>query len=113
MTRRVKANEQLMAAPKVEWSHRYNRPRQSAWRAQNAELVDAFDDDVAFGYWSTNAPYKSGGTDWRLMNEPEEIGRGPDDTFQEEVADAIVQYRGGYVDGRVGVGKSYLIKLLV
>ena len=47
------------------------------------------------------------------MSEPEEIGRGPDDTFQEEVANAIVQNRGGYVDGRGGVGKSYLIKLLV
>ena len=37
----------------------------------------------------------------------------PDDTFQNDVADAIVKNRGGYVDGRGGTGKSYLIKLLV
>ena len=105
----------LTAAPKLEWSHRWNRPRPSAWRARNARTrVDRGDDDddVAFGYWSTNGPFKSEGW-WKLMNEPEEIGRGPDDTFQNEVADAIVKNRGGYVDGRGGTGKSYLIKLLV
>ena len=47
------------------------------------------------------------------MDEPEEIGRGTNDTFQNEVADMIVQNRGGYVDGRGGTGKSWLIKLLV
>ena len=68
---RFEDKERLVAAPKVEWSHRYNRPRPSAWRARNAESVDAFDDDVAFGYWSTNAPFKSGVTEWRLMSEPD------------------------------------------
>ena len=47
------------------------------------------------------------------MSKPEEIGRGPDGRFQEEVANAIVQNRGGYIDGRGGTGKSWLIKLLV
>ena len=47
------------------------------------------------------------------MDEPEEVGRGPSDTFQNEVADAIVKNRGGYVDGRGGTGKSWLIKMLV
>ena len=46
---RFKVKERLVAAPKVEWSHRWNRPRPSAWRARNAESVDAFDDDVTFG----------------------------------------------------------------
>ena len=49
----------------------------------------------------------------KSVDEPKEVGRGPHDTFQEEVADAIVKNRGGYVDGRGGTGKSYLIKLLV
>ena len=41
------------------------------------------------------------------------MGRGPRDTFQDEVATEIVANRGGFVDGRGGSGKSWLIKLLV
>ena len=103
-------------APKIEWNHRCNRPRPSAWRARNTELeVDEDDDDGgdgAFGYWSTNGPFKHKCW-WKGVDEPEEVGRGPDDIFQNDVADAIVKNRGGYVDGRGGTGKSYLIKLLV
>ena len=104
-------------APKIEWSYRCNRPRPSAWRARNTEIeVDEDEDDNvgdgAFGYWSTNAPFKQKCW-WKSIDEPEEVGRGPEDTFQNDVADAIVKNRGGYVDGRGGTGKSYLIKLLV
>ena len=109
---RFKVKELTAVAPKLEWSHRYNRPRPSAWRARNTEPLNAIDDDIAFGYWSTNAPFKNE-AEWRLMDEPEEVGRGPSDTFQNEVADAIVKNRGGYVDGRGGTGKSWLIKMLV
>ena len=40
------------------------------------------------------------------MDEPAGLGRGTDDTFQEEAAAAIFKYLGGYVAGRGGVGKS-------
>ena len=99
------------AAPKLEWSNMHNRPRPSAWRARNTEPIED-DDRAAFGYWSTNGPFKGEGA-WKFLDEPEEIGRGSEDTFQNEAADAIVQNRGGYVDGRGGTGKSFLIKLLV
>ena len=82
-------------------------------RALNTEPIEVEDDDrAAFGYWSTNGPFKGEGA-WKFLDEPEEIGRGSEDTFQNEAADAIVQNRGGYVDGRGGTGKSWLIKLLV
>ena len=114
---RFSIKKMTTVAPKIEWSYRCNRPRPSAWRARNTEIeVDEDEDDNvgdgAFGYWSTNAPFKQKCW-WKSIDEPEEVGRGPEDTFQNDVADAIVKNRGGYVDGRGGTGKSYLIKLLV
>ena len=107
---RFKAKE-LKIAPKVEWKHHYSRPRPSAWRARSTEAVEVEDGDT-FGYWSTNAPFK-GKAGWNILEELEGLGRRPDDKFQNLAADEIVQNRGGYVDGRGGTGKSYLIKLLV
>ena len=43
---------------------------------------------------------------WRVMDEPGGLGRGPDDTFQLEAAQAIFDNRGGLVAGRGGTGKS-------
>ena len=45
-------------------------------------------------------------------SEPEGIGRGPEDTFQEEMAEKLATAGGGMVNGRCGAGKSHLIKLL-
>ncbi len=50
--------------------------------------------------------------DWCDFTEPEEIGRTPQDTFQEEMAEVLAKKRKGLVLGRGGVGKSHLIKLL-
>ena len=50
--------------------------------------------------------------DWIPLTEEEGLGRGPGDTFQEQVADAIVANLGGYIAGRGGAGKSHVIKLL-
>ena len=64
----------------------------------------------SFGAWLTNmTPLK---TEWRYVTEPEGLGRGDDDRFQEQVATAIVANRGGYVAGRGGSGKSYVIDKL-
>ena len=49
---------------------------------------------------------------WNDFSEPEGIGRGPDDTFQEEMAEKLATAGGGMVNGRGGTGKSHLIKLL-
>ena len=49
---------------------------------------------------------------WQVISEEPGLGRGPNDTFQEETARHIVENRGGYVAGRGGTGKSYMLKIL-
>jgi predicted GTPase len=49
---------------------------------------------------------------WKILDEPRGLGRGADDTFQEEAAAAIFENLGGYVAGRGGVGKSHLLRLI-
>ena len=46
------------------------------------------------------------------MAEGPGLGRGEDDTFQEEMARLIVENLGGYVAGRGGSGKSHMLKIL-
>ena len=41
------------------------------------------------------------------------MGRGAGDTLQDEMATEIIANRGGFVDGRGGSGKSWLIKLIL
>ena len=43
---------------------------------------------------------------WRVMAEEPGLGRGEDDAFQEEAAQAIFDNRGGIVEARGGTGKS-------
>ena len=67
---------------------------------------------VAFGAWCEN-PWFAYERHWRIMAEEPGIGRGDDDTFQEEAVQAIADNGfQGYVAGRGGTGKSYLLKLL-
>ncbi len=49
---------------------------------------------------------------WRVLAEEPGLGRGPGDTFQEEAAQTIYDNRGGYVAGRGGTGKSWLLELI-
>ncbi len=49
---------------------------------------------------------------WKYHNEDEGLGRGDDDTYQEEMAELIAKNRGGYVAERGRTGKSHLAKLL-
>ena len=49
---------------------------------------------------------------WDDIGAGEGIGRGLDDTFQEEMADKLARTGGGMVVGRGGTGNSHLIKFL-
>ena len=64
-----------------------------------------------FGYWRANGPFRLERV-WVDYVEAEGLGRGPNDTFQEEMAEVIVKNRKALVIGRGGTGKSHLIKLL-
>ena len=66
---------------------------------------------LSYGHWSVNG-YFLVDPQWVNITEEEGIGRGPDDTYQEEMAEKLATARGGMVNGRGGTGKSYLIKLL-
>ena len=49
---------------------------------------------------------------WIDYSEPEEVGTGPTDTFQEEMAELIVKNKRALVLGRGSTGKSHLIGLV-
>ena len=59
----------------------------------------------SFGRWSANERFVLE-KDWCNFTEPEEIGRTPQDTFQEEMAELLAKKRKGLVLGRGGVRKS-------
>ena len=67
--------------------------------------------NVSYGHWSVNGAIFF---DIPLNDiaEDEGIGRGPGDTFQEEMAEELARTGGGMVIGRGGTGKSHRIKLL-
>ncbi len=78
----------------------------------NAEMEDKLEGFAqSFGHWSANGGFVLE-KDWFDVTEPEEIGRTPEDTFQEDAAELLAKKRRGLVLGRGGVGKSHLIKLL-
>ena len=60
----------------------------------------------SLGSWLTNPRFLYE-RHWKILDEPAGLGRGTDDTFQEEAAAAIFENLGGYVAGRGGVGKSH------
>jgi hypothetical protein len=82
--------------------------RKTAWGRgeEGGELVGR----AGFGIWS-NGRFKFV-RDWRVVTEKPGLGRGEDDTFQEEMARLIVENLGGYVAGRGGSGKSHMLKIL-
>lgn len=105
LTRDAKACE-----PLVKVVHR----KASAWQPGHMD-EDKFllcKPSVAFGAWCEN-PWFAYERHWRIMTEEPGIGRGEGDTFQEEAVQAIADNGfQGYVAGRGGTGKSYLLKLL-
>ena len=69
------------------------------------------EDNISYGHWSVDGAFFFD-IPWDDIAEDEGIGRGPDDTFQEEMADKLARTGGGMVIGRGGTSKSHLIKLL-
>ena len=68
--------------------------------------------NLSYGHWSLNGTFFFDLQPWNDIAEDEGIGRGPDDTFQEEMAEQLARTAGGMVCGRGGTGKSHLITLL-
>ena len=66
---------------------------------------------MSYGHWPVNGAIFFD-TPWNDNADDEGIGRGPDDTFQEEMAEELAKTGGGMVIGRGGAGRSNLIKLL-
>jgi len=118
-----KLKDELGDAPLLEWHYSYSPPKFSAWRRKEVTeevvgMAKAVDDIVDkgsfynFGHWSFNGGFKCY-RDWRTIEEDEGIGScDENDQFQEQMADRIVENRGGYVSGRGGTGKSWMLKLL-
>ena len=81
--------------------------RKTAWGRgeEGGELIAR-----GFGIWS-NGRFKFK-REWKVVAEGPGLGRGEDDTFQEEMARLIVENLGGYVAGRGGSGKSHMLKIL-
>ena len=69
------------------------------------------EENISYGHWSVDGAFFFD-TPWDDIAEDEGIGRGPDDTFQEEMAERLANTGGALVFGRGGTGKSNLIKLL-
>ena len=69
------------------------------------------EENISYGHWSINGAFLLD-IPWDDIAEDEGVGRGPEDTFQEEMAERIAENGGAMVIGRRGTGKSHLIKLL-
>ncbi len=88
-------------------------PANSVWRSfgdEEQELSLRFDNE-SFGNWSSERrfAYKR---DWRVLTEPEGLGRGEEDEYQEEAAIALADNNGGVCIGQGGSGKSHILKRL-
>ena len=75
------------------------------------EKAQLKEDGWSYGHWSVDGTFLVD-PPWDDIAEDAGIGRGPDDTFQEEMAEKLAKTGGGMVIGRGGTGKSHLIKLL-
>ena len=80
--------------------------RKSAWSRDDDEDGYCRFRPSSLGSWLTNPRFLYE-RHWKIMDEPAGLGRGTDDTFQEEAAERIAQNGfQGYVAGRGGTGKS-------
>jgi hypothetical protein len=85
----------------------------SIWRSHDNDehgLAPRFG-ETAFGGWSSEKrfTYKR---EWRVLTESPGIGRGEDDDYQEDAAQALADNNGGCCIGRGGSGKSHILKRL-
>ena len=110
----------LCDAPNNKPIWKYAAPKPSRWSVLggdwSVEILQEKDElkeeGWSYGHWSVNGAFLVD-PPWNDIAEEEGIGRGPDDTFQEEMAEKLATTGGGMVKGRGGTGKSHLIKLLV
>jgi hypothetical protein len=89
-------------------------PQKSVWATGGSkeEQYLRFKPSAALGAW-LEEPHFLYDRVWTLMAEEPGIGRGPDDTFQEEAAERIAENGfQAYVDGRGGTGKSRLLQMV-
>ena len=120
----------LAGAPDTQWTWRVGRPKLSVWSASSwdsdriiplnyesdvqGKLAVQDEEDMfcgSFGHWSANGSFLLEQR-WIDKTEDEGLGRGPNDTFQKEMAELIVKNKRALVIGRGGTGKSHLIGLL-
>ena len=108
-----KLEAQVNDAPLVNWHYRYTIPQVSIWRRRFSVPEDDCDNrEYSYGHWNINGGFLYDRF-WRIEEEEEGIGTcDENDTYQERMADLIVDNCGGYVSGRGGTGKSYLLRLL-
>jgi hypothetical protein len=89
------------------------RPKKSIWATGgNEERYLRFKPSTSLGAW-LEEPHFLYDRAWTVVAEHPGIGRGPDDTFQEEAAQRIAE--NGFqanVHGRGGTGKSWLLTLV-
>ena len=105
---------------KLTWKHA--APKASRWGIGDTKLDHCIferkavskENNYSYGHWSSNGYFMFDQEElpWNDFSEPEGIGRGLEDTFQEEMAEKLATAGGGMVNGRGGTGKSHLIKLL-
>ena len=104
----------LAPAPETPYRWHFARPKLSVWTATTwnsdpliqlnyEDDTQAIEDDQfrgSFGHWSANGCFRLA-REWVDYGEDEGLGRGPDDKFQEEMAEVIVKNRRALVIGRV------------
>ena len=109
----------LCTAPIHKHAWKYAAPQLSRWawlvNHCQAEVMkekeQLKEENISYGHWSINGAFLLD-IPWNSIAEDEGVGRGPEDTFQEEMAERIAENGGAMVIGRGGTGKSHLIKLL-
>ena len=92
-------------------------PLIKAWAEEDRRLATGEANQYAggstsFGHWSANGVFRLERV-WVDYKEDEGIGRGPNDTVQEKMAEVIVKNQRALTTGRGGTGKGHLIKLLL
>jgi len=116
----------LVPAPETPYRWHFARPKLSVWTASSWDsdpLIQLnYEDDTqaieedqfrcSFGQWSANGSFRFE-REWVDYGEDEGLGRGPNDKFQEEMAEVIVKNRRALVIGRGGTGKRSLDRSLM
>ena len=99
------------AAPQCELTQRMPRVTQSLWCDHSGEHDLKRWAPASFGDWSQEQRFAHERT-WRVVTEPEGLGRFEGDDFQSLAAQEMADNEGGVCVGRGGSGKSEVLKRL-